>query len=431
MAAPSSHSSRSSLSAACGDSPTMKRCAMWRTPPAAATPSACRPGARSGRLHRGLDRRRAVVHLVEVGAQVAGQVVERARRRRDVHQAEERGAQLGVARGHLHRLRVHRLDRIARGPRQRGVQLPSDLADPVLDIHAPRTYSAPAPSSVGARRRTRIRVGRPSPGLAREIKGEPMARSKHVSVRERHRVARALRRPRRRRVRSGDDRHQGRRQRLAHRWRHQERVDPQQGRERPAVEGLRRRTAAGGRDRATGPAGGERQPGRDGPITAHRRAAWQRHFRTRSAAGAVIPTALAALPGAAPKPAGVSPTPSDVKLDQGLDTLAQPPARFTIVSKRTRRLPDRARDGSLHCEGEGAERQSRVTATGQHRPWPRLANVTRRDERQRRSPSRSRRCSGCTSGDEADLATASDVAGGCRRARSSSPAKVAVQHIGA
>ena len=73
-----SHSSRSTFSAAFGDSPTMKRWAMWRTPPAAATPSARRPARDPGGPHRGLDRGRAVVDLVEVGAQVAGQVVERA-----------------------------------------------------------------------------------------------------------------------------------------------------------------------------------------------------------------------------------------------------------------------------------------------------------------------------------------------------------------
>ena len=43
-AAPPSHSSRKTPSARRGDSPTMKRWAMCLTPPAAAAPSAVRPG---------------------------------------------------------------------------------------------------------------------------------------------------------------------------------------------------------------------------------------------------------------------------------------------------------------------------------------------------------------------------------------------------
>ena len=43
-AAPLSHRWRIVFSAAFGLSPTMKRCAMWRTPAAAAAPSAARPG---------------------------------------------------------------------------------------------------------------------------------------------------------------------------------------------------------------------------------------------------------------------------------------------------------------------------------------------------------------------------------------------------
>ncbi len=43
-AVPSSQSRRIGLTAAAGVSPTMKRCAMWRTPAAAAAPSAARPG---------------------------------------------------------------------------------------------------------------------------------------------------------------------------------------------------------------------------------------------------------------------------------------------------------------------------------------------------------------------------------------------------
>ena len=46
-AAPCSHRWRIGRSAARGVSPTMKRCAMWRTPAAAAAPSAARPGLRA------------------------------------------------------------------------------------------------------------------------------------------------------------------------------------------------------------------------------------------------------------------------------------------------------------------------------------------------------------------------------------------------
>ena len=77
---------------------------MWRTPAAAAAPSAARPGLGAGHAHRRLDRRRALVHLLQVVGQVAGEVVERAAGRRHVHEAEQRRAQLGVLRGQLHRL---------------------------------------------------------------------------------------------------------------------------------------------------------------------------------------------------------------------------------------------------------------------------------------------------------------------------------------
>ena len=62
---------------------------------------AARPRARHP--HRGLDRRRALVHLLEVAGEVPGEVVERPAGRRHVHEAEQRGAQLGVLRGELHR----------------------------------------------------------------------------------------------------------------------------------------------------------------------------------------------------------------------------------------------------------------------------------------------------------------------------------------
>ena len=72
----------------------MKRWAMWRTPAAAAAPRAVRPARELAILiARSSDGGRSPDLLEEAG-QVAGQVVEVAAGRRDVHEAEQRGLEL-------------------------------------------------------------------------------------------------------------------------------------------------------------------------------------------------------------------------------------------------------------------------------------------------------------------------------------------------
>ena len=92
-------------------------------------PERPRAGLRVGHPHRRVERRRPLVDLVEERAQVTGEVVERAARRHHVDEAEQRRAQLGVARGELHRLVVQRLDRVAGGGRERIGELATDALD--------------------------------------------------------------------------------------------------------------------------------------------------------------------------------------------------------------------------------------------------------------------------------------------------------------
>ena len=75
----------------------------------------------------------------EVLAEVAGEVVERPARGRHVDEPEERRAQLGVARGQLHRALVDGLERV---PRARGKRV-RELAPDALDIRfqQPRVQS--------------------------------------------------------------------------------------------------------------------------------------------------------------------------------------------------------------------------------------------------------------------------------------------------
>ncbi len=115
-----------------GDSPTMKRCAMWRTPAAAAAPSARPARARVRHPHRRRERRRLLARLAEVLRQVRGQVVERAAGGRHVDQPEQRGAQLVVGRGQLHRPFVERPQRVARARGEGRVDRPSDLQQVTL-----------------------------------------------------------------------------------------------------------------------------------------------------------------------------------------------------------------------------------------------------------------------------------------------------------
>ena len=91
---------------------------MCRTPAAAAAPSALRPARESAARIAARERRRAVVHLGEVLAEVAREVVERPARGRHVHEPEERGPQLRVARGQLHRALVERLHGWRARPRE-------------------------------------------------------------------------------------------------------------------------------------------------------------------------------------------------------------------------------------------------------------------------------------------------------------------------
>ena len=66
---------------------------MWRTPAAVAAPSALRPGGVVGQPHRGVERRRPLRDLLEVGDQVRGEVVERAAGGGHVDEPEQRRAQ--------------------------------------------------------------------------------------------------------------------------------------------------------------------------------------------------------------------------------------------------------------------------------------------------------------------------------------------------
>ena len=76
-------------------------------------------GARVAHPHRHGDRRRRRLDLAEEAGQVAGEVVERAAGRDDVDEPEQRGLELGVLRGELHRLLVGGLERVARAGGQR------------------------------------------------------------------------------------------------------------------------------------------------------------------------------------------------------------------------------------------------------------------------------------------------------------------------
>ena len=87
------------------------------------------PGPRLRHAHRDLQRRRAVVDLVEEAAEVAREVVERAAGGDDVDEAEQGRAEVGVLRGEVHRLVVDRLQRVAARPRQRRGEIAPDRDD--------------------------------------------------------------------------------------------------------------------------------------------------------------------------------------------------------------------------------------------------------------------------------------------------------------
>ena len=93
----------------------------------------------AGHLHRRLYRRRAVVHLLEVAGQVPRQVVQRAAGGGDVHEAKQRGAQLGVLRGQLHRALVDHAERMARASGESRVDRAPYLLK--LGLHDSESYS--------------------------------------------------------------------------------------------------------------------------------------------------------------------------------------------------------------------------------------------------------------------------------------------------
>ena len=93
--------------------------------------------ARARHAHGGGQRRRLLLDLLQVADQVPRQVVERAAGRGHVDEAEERGAQLLVAVGELHRLRVERAQRVPGGGRERAGQCVTHSPDFVLE-HAKR-----------------------------------------------------------------------------------------------------------------------------------------------------------------------------------------------------------------------------------------------------------------------------------------------------
>ena len=91
------------------------------------------PGPARAHPHRGADRRRRLPDLAEEAGEVAREVVERAAGRHDVDEAEQRGLQLRVLGGELHRLLVGRLQRVARRARQRGGELAADREQLLLE----------------------------------------------------------------------------------------------------------------------------------------------------------------------------------------------------------------------------------------------------------------------------------------------------------
>ena len=87
------------------------------------------PGLRPAHPHGHLERRWPVRDVVQEPGEVAREVVERAAGGRDVHEPEERGAQLVVLGGEVHRLRVERLERVARRRGERRGEVLADLED--------------------------------------------------------------------------------------------------------------------------------------------------------------------------------------------------------------------------------------------------------------------------------------------------------------
>ena len=101
------------------------------------------PGLRVRHPHRGLERGRALLHLVEEACEVRCQVVERAARGRHVHEPEQGGAKLGVGGGHLHRPVVERADGVARVRGETGGKRATDLLHLLFEIGSHDPYATP------------------------------------------------------------------------------------------------------------------------------------------------------------------------------------------------------------------------------------------------------------------------------------------------
>ena len=112
---------------------------MWRTPAAAAAPSAVRAARLSEIRIAAASGGGRVRYLAQELAQVAGEVVERAARRGDVDEPEQGGFELLVGRGEVHRPGVERPQRVAGARGKRGRQIGADLADGELERRRPRS----------------------------------------------------------------------------------------------------------------------------------------------------------------------------------------------------------------------------------------------------------------------------------------------------
>ena len=205
---------------------------MCRTPAAAAAPSAVapRPGRADIRIAACSGGGARSRDLVEEAGEVAREVVEVAAGGDDVDEAEERGAQLGVLRGEVHRPVVERAQRLGPGRGQGGRQL------------ARRRRGRPARDAGAARRYP------PSARVTRAARGD--AKSRHADRRRRRRAHRRRRRRRRRAARP-----RPRAARRTARWR------PERARRLGLVRrggGARRRRGPGrpGRRAAAGPGTG-------------------------------------------------------------------------------------------------------------------------------------------------------------------------------
>ena len=188
---PSRHRRRSVGSAARGSSPTMKRCAMWRTPAAPAAPSAARPAfvlpiRIAARSDGGL-----LADLVEEARQVRREIVERAAGGDDVDEAKQRGAQLVVLGREVHRAVVERLERVAAVRRKRVVQCAPDAPDLALRASRARPRGGrPCATGWSSRRRGEIGHARRCPPPAGSAR-RPSRRCRHRSASRRPRPCRA------------------------------------------------------------------------------------------------------------------------------------------------------------------------------------------------------------------------------------------------